>query len=220
MVASDNLTFLAEVMVNQAIQVARAELVTRHGEPQGDDAGFAVMGYGKLGGIELGYGSDLDLVFVYDGGRGTTSGPKVIENTRFFTRLAQRVVHVLSTNVAQGRLYEVDLRLRPDGGSGLPCVNLGSFQKYQHESAWTWEHQALVRARPVAGSAACAISSRLCDWKYYDSPGLIRGCVMLWFPCGCGCLRVLRAALMPVLMNLILSVIRAVLLILNLWCNF
>ena len=153
MVASDNLTFLAEVMVNQAIQVARAELVTRHGEPQGDDAGFAVMGYGKLGGIELGYGSDLDLVFVYDGGRGTTSGPKVIENTRFFTRLAQRVVHVLSTNVAQGRLYEVDLRLRPDGGSGLPCVNLGSFQKYQHESAWTWEHQALVRARPVAGSA-------------------------------------------------------------------
>ena len=101
----------------------------------------------------MGYGSDLDLVFVYDGGRGTTSGPKVIENTRFFTRLAQRVVHVLSTNVAQGRLYEVDLRLRPDGGSGLPCVNLGSFQKYQHESAWTWEHQAIVRARPVAGSA-------------------------------------------------------------------
>ncbi|WP_435213406.1 bifunctional [glutamate--ammonia ligase]-adenylyl-L-tyrosine phosphorylase/[glutamate--ammonia-ligase] adenylyltransferase [Luminiphilus sp. nBUS_16] len=153
MVASDNLTFLAEVMVTQAIQVARAELVTRHGEPQGDEAGFAVMGYGKLGGIELGYGSDLDLVFVYDGGRGTTSGPKIIENTRFFTRLAQRVVHVLSTNVAQGRLYEVDLRLRPDGGSGLPCVTFGSFRKYQHESAWTWEHQALVRARPVAGSA-------------------------------------------------------------------
>jgi glutamate-ammonia-ligase adenylyltransferase len=152
MVASDNLTFLAEVMVAQAIQVARAELVSRHGEPQGNDAGFAVMGYGKLGGIELGYGSDLDLVFVYDGGRGMTAGPKAIENARFFTRLAQRVVHVLSTNVAQGRLYEVDLRLRPDGGSGLPCVTLASFQKYQHESAWTWEHQALVRARPVAGS--------------------------------------------------------------------
>ena len=153
MVASDNLTFLAEVMIAQAIQVARAELVSRYGEPQGEDAGFAVMGYGKLGGIELGYGSDLDLVFVYDGGRGVTSGPKIIENTRFFTRLAQRVVHVLSTNVAQGRLYEVDLRLRPDGGSGLPCVTLGSFQKYQQESAWTWEHQALVRARPVGGSA-------------------------------------------------------------------
>ena len=152
MVASDNLTFLAEVMIAQAIQVARAELVSRHGEPQGQGAGFAVMGYGKLGGIELGYGSDLDLVFVYDGGRGATAGPKIIDNTRFFTRLAQRVVHVLSTNVAQGRLYEVDLRLRPDGGSGLPCATLASFKKYQHESAWTWEHQALVRARPVAGS--------------------------------------------------------------------
>ncbi len=154
MKASDNLTYLAEVMVAQAIHVARVQLVARHGEPQGDDVGFAVMGYGKLGGIELGYGSDLDIVFVYSGAGGATAGPRVIDNVRFFNRLAQRVVHVLSTNVAQGSLYEVDLRLRPDGGSGLPCVTLESFRKYQNESAWTWEHQALVRARPVAGTEA------------------------------------------------------------------
>jgi len=154
MKASDNLTYLAEVMVAQAIQVARTELVSRHGEPQGDNVGFAVMGYGKLGGIELGYGSDLDIVFVFEGSGGATTGPRVIDNDRFFTRLAQRAVHVLSTNVAQGQLYEVDLRLRPDGGSGLPCVTFEGFRKYQNESAWTWEHQALVRARPVAGSGA------------------------------------------------------------------
>ena len=154
MKASDNLTYLAEVMVAQAIQVAWAELVSRHGEPQGDNVGFAVMGYGKLGGIELGYGSDLDIVFVFEGSGGATTGPRVIDNDRFFTRLAQRAVHVLSTNVAQGQLYEVDLRLRPDGGSGLPCVTFEGFRKYQNESAWTWEHQALVRARPVAGSGA------------------------------------------------------------------
>ena len=154
MKASDNLTYLAEVIVEQAIQVARSELVSRHGEPQGDQPGFAVLGYGKLGGIELGYGSDLDLVFVFEGAGGVTSGPKVIDNSRFFARLAQRVVHVLSTNVANGALYEVDLRLRPEGSSGLPCVTLSGLRKYQQESAWTWEHQALVRARPVAGDNA------------------------------------------------------------------
>ena len=83
MKASDNLTYLAEVMVAQAIHVARAELVSRHGEPGGDDAGFAVMAYGKLGGIELGYGSDLDIVFVFSGSEGTTSGPRAIDNVRF-----------------------------------------------------------------------------------------------------------------------------------------
>ena len=151
MKVSDYLTFLAETLLEQAIAVAKAELVTRHGEPQGDDTGFAVLGYGKLGGIELSYGSDLDLVFVYSGGEGDTAGPRVIDNVRFYTRLAQRVVHVLSTQMASGRLYEIDLRLRPHGESGLVAVSLTGFQKYQLESAWTWEHQALVRARSVAG---------------------------------------------------------------------
>ena len=154
MKVSDNLTFLAEVMVEQAVMVARAALIKRYGEPGGDRAGFAVMAYGKLGGIELSYGSDLDLVFVFDGADGQTAGPKVIDNTLFFTRLAQRVVHVLSAQTASGRLYEVDLRLRPEGDSGLVATTLSAFRRYQLESAWTWEHQALVRGRAIAGDEA------------------------------------------------------------------
>lgn len=154
MKVSDNLTYLAEVMIEQAIHVARSELVRRHGEPVSGRAGFAVMGYGKLGGIELSYGSDLDLVFVYDSDNGQTAGPRVIDNVRFYTRLAQRVVHVLSTTMLAGRLYDVDLRLRPSGESGLVATSLAALRRYQLESAWTWEHQALVRARPIAGDVA------------------------------------------------------------------
>ena len=151
MKVSDYLSFLAEVLLEHAIAVAKAELVARHGEPSGPDTGFAVIGYGKLGGIELSYGSDLDLVFIYQGGDGQTTGHKPIDNIRFYTRLAQRVVHVLSTRMATGRLYEVDLRLRPHGESGLVAVSLQGFRNYQLESAWVWEHQALVRTRAVAG---------------------------------------------------------------------
>ena len=158
MKVSDNLTFLAEVMIEQALAVARAELVKRHGEPQADNAGFAVIGYGKLGGLELSYGSDLDLVFVFDGAGGETAGPRVIDNTRFYTRLAQRVVHILSAQTYAGRLYEVDLRLRPDGASGLVATTLPALRRYQLESAWIWEHQALVRTRVVAGDAALTSS--------------------------------------------------------------
>jgi len=159
MKVSDNLTFLAEVIVEHALHIARAELVRRYGEPQpasnaeGSAPGFAVLAYGKFGGIEMGYDSDLDLVFVFDGGRGETAGPRVADNVRFFTRLAQRMVHILDTRQLAGRLYEVDLRLRPNGDSGLIAVSLTGFEKYQRESAWTWEHQALVRARVVAGDA-------------------------------------------------------------------
>jgi len=158
MKVSDNLTFLAEVMIEQALAVARAELVQRYGEPQSDRAGFAVIAYGKLGGLELSYGSDLDLVFVFDGADGETAGPKVIDNTRFYTRLAQRVVHVLSAQTYAGRLYEVDLRLRPDGDSGLVATTLPALRRYQLESAWVWEHQALVRTRVVAGDLALKTS--------------------------------------------------------------
>ena len=158
MKVSDNLTFLAEVMIEQALAVARAELVQRYGEPQSDRASFAVIAYGKLGGLELSYGSDLDLVFVFDGADGETAGPKVIDNTRFYTRLAQRVVHVLSAQTYAGRLYEIDLRLRPDGDSGLVATTLPALRRYQLESAWVWEHQALVRTRVVAGDLALKTS--------------------------------------------------------------
>ena len=150
MKVSDNLSFLAEVIVERAVAIAYGQLVERHGEPSGD-AGFCVMAYGKLGGLELSYESDLDLVFVSAGDNGTTAGAKPIDNQRFFTRLAQRVIHILSTNMMGGRLYEVDLRLRPNGDSGLVVTSLQALERYLKHDAWTWEHQALVRARVVAG---------------------------------------------------------------------
>ena len=113
-----------------------------------------VVAYGKFGGIELGYGSDLDLVFLHDshGEVQRTSGPQVLENGVFFLRLVQRLVHVLTVHSAAGRLYEVDTRLRPSGKGGLLVQSIDGFADYQREEAWTWEHQALLRSRAVAGS--------------------------------------------------------------------
>ena len=129
------------------------------GQPQraSEDSGFAVYAYGKLGGIELGYGSDLDLVFIYDAaGQGVTDGPRPIDNTVFYTRLGQRMIHILETRMALGQLYEVDMRLRPSGQSGMLVISCKGFGDYQRNTAWTWEHQALVRARWVAGDPAVA----------------------------------------------------------------
>ena len=159
MKVSDHLTWLAEVLLERVLQLARDTLVVRHGEPQCGPEGarrparFAVVGYGKLGGFELGYASDLDVVFLHDseGENARTAGPKVVDNSEFFARVAQRVVHMLGAFTAAGRLYEVDTRLRPSGAAGLLVSGLQAFARYQDESAWTWEHQALVRARFVAG---------------------------------------------------------------------
>ncbi|HCI02733.1 MAG TPA: bifunctional glutamine synthetase adenylyltransferase/deadenyltransferase, partial [Oceanospirillaceae bacterium] len=112
---------------------------------------------GKVGGWELSYGSDLDLVFIYDAPfDGMTNGEKSIPNSVFFTRLGQRIISYLSTITAAGQLYEVDMRLRPDGAKGLLVTTISAFEKYQQQQAWTWEHQALVRARPIAGSQTLA----------------------------------------------------------------
>ena len=157
---SDRLTWLAEAIVEQALACAWAQLATQFGEPRrlnGSRAAFAIIAYGKFGSIELGYGSDLDLVFVYDTDAlevGTTGGPRSLIPADFFSRLAQRIVHLLQTMTPAGRAYEIDLQLRPSGNSGLVVSALGSFARYQRESAWTWEHQALLRARPVAGDGA------------------------------------------------------------------
>jgi [glutamine synthetase] adenylyltransferase / [glutamine synthetase]-adenylyl-L-tyrosine phosphorylase len=159
MKVSDKLTWIAEVILEQVLAVAWADLVAKYGEPEREGAGygFAVFGYGKLGGIELGYSSDLDLVFLYDGAaRGVSNGPKSIDNTVFYTRLGQRMIHILDTRMALGQLYEVDMRLRPSGDSGMLVTSAAGFASYQLESAWTWEHQALVRARFVAGDPALA----------------------------------------------------------------
>jgi glutamate-ammonia-ligase adenylyltransferase len=161
MKVSDRLTDTAELVLEFALDIARGELESKHGKPIcGDaderrEAGFAVVGYGKLGGLELGYGSDLDLVFLHDseGTHQETDGANVIENARFFARLVQRLIHFLTIQTSSGRLYEVDTRLRPSGGSGLMVASLENFRRYQREEAWTWEHQALLRSRAVAGTA-------------------------------------------------------------------
>lgn len=159
MVVSDYLTEIAEVVLQRVLMEAWANLAIKHGAPQATASesnptpGFAIVAYGKLGGIELGYGSDLDLVFIYDGAfdGGVTQGARPIENEVFFTRLGQRIIHMLATRTPGGVLYEVDMRLRPSGASGLLVTSLAAFSDYQQQSAWTWEHQALVRARFVAG---------------------------------------------------------------------
>jgi len=157
MKVSDYLTWIAEVVLDHVVDVAFANLVARHGLPGGIDGAsnetnFAVIGYGKLGGIELGYTSDLDLVFVHNADPElATDGDKSIDNAVFYTRLGQRIVHILNAQTPSGQLYDVDMRLRPSGNSGLLVSSLQAFEKYQRNDAWTWEHQALARARGVAG---------------------------------------------------------------------
>lgn len=152
---SDRLTWLAEAIVAQALDYARAQLLPQFGAPA-EAGGLAVIAYGKFGSIELGYGSDLDLVFVYQSGDAeavTAGGSRSLSMPEYYVRLAQRVVHLLSARTVAGRAYEIDLELRPSGNSGLVVTALGGFQRYQRDSAWTWEHQALLRARTVAGGA-------------------------------------------------------------------
>jgi glutamate-ammonia-ligase adenylyltransferase len=166
MVVSDHLTEIAEVVLAQVVRIAYQHLVAKHGRPQclGEDKelyepGFLVIAYGKLGRIELGYGSDLDLVFLqgnYNCG-GHTDGDSVTDNVVFFARLGQRIIHIMTAHTPAGVLYEVDSRLRPSGDAGMLASDMNAFATYQETQAWTWEHQALVRARVVAGDAKLAL---------------------------------------------------------------
>ena len=156
---SDHLSDLAEVILREVVGLAWNHLVVRHGRPSGQtggspfDQGFAVVAYGKLGGFELGYGSDLDLVFLYSADQGdTANGPQPIDKRQFFSRLGQRVIHILTTHTRAGRIYETDMRLRPSGSSGPLVSHIEAWAKYLQEEAWTWEHQALIRARVVCGN--------------------------------------------------------------------
>lgn len=156
---SAHLTEIAEIILQWVFDIAKRNLIKKHGLPlitinnKRVEAGFIIVGYGKLGGIELGYGSDLDLVFIYDdkGSLQKTAGPKVLENATFFSRLGQRIIHILDARTTFGALYEIDMRLRPQGASGLLVSDLETFSQYQKEDAWIWEHQALVRARAITG---------------------------------------------------------------------
>jgi glutamate-ammonia-ligase adenylyltransferase len=158
MKVSDRLTETAELVLDYSLRAARRELVAKYGTPRCGpplrEAGFAVIGYGKLAGLELGYSSDLDLVFLHDssGAQQETDGVPPLDNERFFSRLVQRLIHFLSIQTSSGRLYEVDTRLRPSGRSGLLVTSLEGFRYYQTQDAWVWEHQALLRSRALAGS--------------------------------------------------------------------
>ena len=161
---SDHLSDIAETILETVVSLSWQHLVAKHGQPSASlngnpcEKGFAVIAYGKLGGLELGYGSDLDMVFIHAGDKGQTSGDRPIENSQFYARLGQRVVHLLTTHTAAGRIYEIDMRLRPSGSSGLLVSHFTSFQAYQSQDAWTWEHQALLRTRAIIGD------KYLTDW--------------------------------------------------------
>ncbi len=156
--ASDQLTAIAEIVLQHAVEIAAKHLVERHGLPaneagEADQVRFGVVAYGKLGGFELGYGSDLDIVFLHGGHiGGSTLGERSVHNQVFYNRLGQRVIHILTSLTRFGMLYELDLRLRPDGNSGPLVASASSYTTYLEKSAWVWELQALVRARFVAGS--------------------------------------------------------------------
>ena len=153
--ATRQLAWLADAVVDTVLALAMRDLEATHGALP--DARFAVIGYGSLGGEELGFGSDLDLVFLYDAPADAQStGARPLDAQRWAARLGQKIVALLGTVTGGGRLYDVDVRLRPDGGKGLLVSSLASYAEYQRERAWTWEHQALVRARFVAGHDAMA----------------------------------------------------------------
>lgn len=158
------LTNLAQVIIEKVFELCFYNMISRYGTPvwsfygaqrtsyNNRLGGFLVIGYGKLGGKELSFASDLDLVFLHTGiKRGYTKGAYSLDNASYFPRLGQRIIQMLSLNTSFGRLYEVDMRLRPSGEAGVLVSQAHSFRKYQLFSAWTWEHQALFRARPICG---------------------------------------------------------------------
>ncbi len=160
MKVSDSLTFIAEVVVESALYRAFDELVCKHGYPMlqnGERAshahiGFAIIGYGKLGGIEMSYASDLDVVFLHEiDEKADTDGERAVSGMKFASRLIQKILTYLTTQTRDGRAYEIDMRLRPSGNAGVMVVSSHAFEVYQHDKAWAWEHQALVRARAIAG---------------------------------------------------------------------
>lgn len=159
MQVSDYLSSIAEVILEQSLQWLWRLLVDKHGAPGGTRdlvTGFGVVGMGKLGGYELGYGSDLDMVFLYDcrDNNTMTEGEKPISHAQFYGRLGLRLMTMINTRMLPGVLYEVDMRLRPNGNSGLLVSKINAYRDYLNNQAWTWEHQALVRGRFIVGDSA------------------------------------------------------------------
>ena len=162
MKVSDSLTFTAEVVLESALQRAFTELTQKHGYPKlqsgrwasADHSGFAIIGYGKLGGLEMSYASDLDVVFLHNiDEKADTDGEKSVSGMKFASRMVQKIISYLTTQTRDGRAYELDMRLRPSGNAGVMIVSVNAFGLYQEQKAWAWEHQALVRARGITGDA-------------------------------------------------------------------
>lgn len=158
MKVSDHLTWLAEALVAKVVEISWQQMVEKYGYPEGTGPGsdkkFGVIAYGKLGGLELGYGSDLDLVFIHQcDSLAPTTGERSIDSRQFYLKLVQRILHIFTTRTASGVLYDVDTRLRPSGSAGLLTVHVNTYGDYLRHEAWTWEHQALVRTRLIYGEA-------------------------------------------------------------------
>jgi [glutamine synthetase] adenylyltransferase / [glutamine synthetase]-adenylyl-L-tyrosine phosphorylase len=165
---------IAQTALAALLPTVETEFARRHGQVPGGT--FAIIGMGRLGSCEMTLTSDLDLILIYDvpAGRESSDGPHPLPIASYYARLSQRLIGAITAPTAEGRLYEADMRLRPSGASGPIASSLGSFAQYQRESAWTWEHMALTRARPVAGdmalrrSVADAIRSVLCAQRDCD----------------------------------------------------
>jgi glutamate-ammonia-ligase adenylyltransferase len=158
MQVSDYLTRLAETTLDMVTHLAFEQMVAKYGYPTNADKEaiyspeFLIVGYGKVGGLELSYSSDLDVVFIHNAHAGrATTGDRALDNSVFYTRMGQRMVHICTAQTRSGDLYEIDLRLRPSGSSGMIVASMNAFKEYQAKHAWTWEHQALVRARIICG---------------------------------------------------------------------
>jgi glutamine synthetase adenylyltransferase len=168
------LTLAAEAVLACAWEMAREQLLARCGTPRhedGSEAGFAIVGMGSLGSIEIDYGSDLDLCFLFSG-NGRTDGSARVTNAEYFTKLAQRIISTISLHSRYGRAYLIDSELRPSGNSGALVATLESFTAYHREHAQIWERLALLKARAITGDAAFVqeVEGTLCTTAYRSAP--------------------------------------------------
>ena len=145
---------IAEIVLGAMVPLVAADFARQHGAVSGGE--FAVVAMGRLGSREMSFASDLDLILIYDAPQDSdqSDGPRPLAITTYYARLTQRLIAAITAPTAEGKLYEVDMRLRPSGASGPIASRLDAFARYQREAAWTWEHMALTRARPLAGGAA------------------------------------------------------------------
>jgi glutamate-ammonia-ligase adenylyltransferase len=166
--AGDAYADIAETVLGALLPAVAGDFARVHGHIPGGE--MAVVAMGRLGSREMTASSDLDLILIYDAPEGAeeSNGERKLAISTYYARLSQRLISAITVPTAEGRLYEVDMRLRPSGASGPIATSLAHFALYQRESAWTWEHMALTRARPVVGDAglgqrvAAAVTEALC----------------------------------------------------------